>query len=176
MHSDAQPAEFKRGFSFWMVYVSNLVVDMLSALDLVSFFAICASGCCRALLCATLVDCCSYRVADNSGRTTWDGLRVGGERLRHRVHRRPPLHRQPCVRVREKAGPPCVHSDVRHRVRHLRRRAEHEHAHSWTKSVESVLVFSAVADAHATLSRPGFRRRRVHCDHRDYLCGLGSSS
>ncbi|KAM5544669.1 hypothetical protein V8D89_001567 [Ganoderma adspersum] len=34
MESDSQPAEFKRGFSFWMVYVSNLVVDMLSALDL----------------------------------------------------------------------------------------------------------------------------------------------
>ncbi|KAI1785125.1 iron permease [Ganoderma leucocontextum] len=34
MHSDSPPAEFKRGFDFWMVYVSNLVVDMLSALDL----------------------------------------------------------------------------------------------------------------------------------------------
>ena len=53
MHSDAQPAEFKRGFSFWMVYVSNLVVDMLSALDLVSVFAICVSGCCRASRCVT---------------------------------------------------------------------------------------------------------------------------
>lgn len=30
--------EFKRGFNFWMVYVSNLAVDMLSALDLVTIF------------------------------------------------------------------------------------------------------------------------------------------
>nr|VWO96789.1 Putative HC-toxin efflux carrier TOXA [Ganoderma boninense] len=34
MENDSQPAGFKRGFNFWMVYASNLVVDMLSALDL----------------------------------------------------------------------------------------------------------------------------------------------
>lgn len=27
---------YKRGYAFWMVYISNLVVDMLTALDLVS--------------------------------------------------------------------------------------------------------------------------------------------
>ncbi|KAI0759680.1 iron permease [Trametes elegans] len=32
--SDAQTNAPKRGFNFWMVFVSNLVVDMLSALDL----------------------------------------------------------------------------------------------------------------------------------------------
>lgn len=31
--------DFRPGLSFWMVYVSNLMVDMLSALDLVSFLS-----------------------------------------------------------------------------------------------------------------------------------------
>ena len=35
IYSNPPPPEFKRGFNFWMVYVSNLAVDMLSALDLV---------------------------------------------------------------------------------------------------------------------------------------------
>ncbi|KAI1785116.1 hypothetical protein LXA43DRAFT_1100676 [Ganoderma leucocontextum] len=39
MESDSPPAEFKRGFNFWLVYVSNLVVDMLSALDLASYIS-----------------------------------------------------------------------------------------------------------------------------------------
>ena len=34
-----EKTSYKRGFDFWMVYVSNLVVDMLSVLDVVSIHA-----------------------------------------------------------------------------------------------------------------------------------------
>ena len=132
MHSDSQPAEFKRGFNFWMVYVSNLVVDMLSALDLVSVpFAHLRA--CHSSDQRSFVDRYRHRVADNSWGVTRHRLRMGGERLRHRVHRGPPFHWQPRVRVRQKTSPPRVYRHLCHRVRHLGGSPEHEHAHSRTK-------------------------------------------
>lgn len=83
MEGTTQPT-YKRGLDFWMVYVSNLVVDMLSVLDVVSTRPI-----------NPFVHLSNAYTADgrlncppnNRGPLEWDGLHLGWERLHCRFHR-----------------------------------------------------------------------------------------
>ena len=57
--------DFRPGMAFWMVYVSNLVVDMLSALDLVRFSHRVSKCLLGVLKCARFADSNFYRASDH---------------------------------------------------------------------------------------------------------------
>ena len=152
MTEGATQTTYKRGLDFWMVYVSNLVVDMLSVLDVVSH-----------LFTVTHVPSPTSPGASADGRFDCtpddrrspqrNGLYLGWQRLHCRIHSYNSLRRRPRLRFWSQTCSPCFHPHLCCWLCDLWGGTEHEHAHRWPRYAAIQGAMDRIRLRHHQLSR-----------------------
>ena len=123
--------QYKRGFDFWMVFIANLTVDMLSALDLVGSITVVAIRKTHTFH----IDCGVYSIAYHCGSSPRYGLYMGRKRVHNRIYGCITPCRRTGLNFREKADIAHVCVFIRPRIRYIRCSTEHDHVDSWPWSV-----------------------------------------
>ena len=108
-----------------MVFASGLLVEVLSALDLVRVMLA------RAFLthCAACTVCCSNNTPVHYSRPPWERLHLGGKRVCGCVNSRGALCRRHRLNIWPQTSPHSIHPHFRAWIGAVRGGTEHEHVY-----------------------------------------------
>ena len=126
----------RRGIGFWMVIASNLVIDLLSVLDLVdiSSFRLRHPADHLSVNVDGGIDGSSYYCRPSPRHR----LHLAWKCVHHRIDCRDSSCGRPRIRIRSQTRPAFFRPHLRHWLGYLWCCAEHEHAHSREKYVQGL--------------------------------------